>query len=70
MHMYLESSHTTSVATTSSAELSSSLANLNKYDTVYYQVYKQIDSIKRFKLNSELNNKEKVHISPIRAQYF
>lgn len=39
---------------------STEVARLGQYDTVYYQVYKQIDYIKKFKLTSELNNKEKV----------
>ncbi len=32
---------------------------VNKYDTVYYQVYKQIDFIKKFKLNTDMTTKEK-----------
>lgn len=56
MHMQIESAQSTSNPNMSST----GIENINKYETVYYQVYKQIDYIKKFKLNFELNNKEKV----------
>ncbi len=55
--MYLEASHSLSSSSSAAATTTSNMGN--KFDAVYYQVYKQIDFIKKFKINSDMNNKEK-----------
>ncbi|CAF0900959.1 unnamed protein product [Brachionus calyciflorus] len=59
MHMFRESMSTISTGTASPNSSELTRTNNNQYDTIYFQVYKQIDYIKKFKLNSELTNKEK-----------
>ena len=57
MHMFSESS------SANTSTLRSSNENFGKYDTYYYQVHQQIDLIRKYKLSSDLNSKEKVHHS-------
>ena len=52
MHMYVESSRT--------ASSSSGLLNSTNFEKISYNVHQQIEFIKKYKLNSDLNSKEKV----------
>ena len=36
--------------------------NIGKYDTFYSDVHKKMDLMRKFKLNTELNQKEKVNL--------
>ena len=54
MHMFSEST------SANTSTLRSNNENFAKFDTYYYQVHQQIDLIRKYKLSSDLNSKEKV----------
>jgi hypothetical protein len=80
MHMYLEASALSSkqsISTTSTttkidnnnSTSSIAMSTINKYDSFYFQASKQIESIKKYQLNSDLVYKEKVILSLIIVNY-
>jgi opacity protein-like surface antigen len=65
MHMYLESTHSLSSSSSAAAgtvTVNGGAMDPNKFEgnSVFYKVYQQIDVMKKFKLTSEMEKKEKV----------
>jgi hypothetical protein len=64
MHMYVESSRSSTASTNESSSLI-----LQNYDKIYYEINQHVNHIKKYRINSDLNYKEKVEHGSILKFY-